>query len=350
METISQLRLTGIGGGCLLICSSFLYFRGLRWNRSGFLLLTSCGLFLTVISLDPTLLDFVLPSGQLYETAYPRIQYLTIIAILSLFVLLAMSWERIFLMRVHFDRLTRAIGLKDVDPAWLQSAQGTDILIIMPAYNEADNLPGVLGSIPPTIDGMTVKVLVVDDCSSDGTAECSRRYGATVATNIINRGQGGASRLGYDVAARIRPKVIVTMDADGQHSVNDLPVVIRPILAGEADFVIGSRILGSQTRGSLMRKIGIHLLSAVVSVMTAYRITDVSSGYKAFSIEGLTRLKLFEDQFQAAETIMIAAKAGLRIREVPIRIEARHAGTSKKGTDLRYGAGFTKALVKAWFR
>ena len=350
MESFSQLRLTGLGLGLLLIFFAFFYFRGLRWNRAGFLLLGATGFVLCLVTLDPYLVDVVLPSGQLQDSAYPRIEYLTIVSILGLFILLAMAWERIFLMRMRFDRLTRAIGVGNVDPAAIEGARGTDILVIMPAFNEADNLPVVLPSIPAVVSNLTVRVLVVDDCSSDDTAACAKRYGALVASNIINRGQGGASRLGYDVALRINPRVIVTMDADGQHSVGDLPAVIAPILEGNADLVIGSRILGSQTRGSTMRQVGIRSLSAAISLMTAHRITDVSSGFKAFGIRGLKQLNLYEDQFQAAETIMIAAKAGLRIREVPIVIHARHAGVSKKGTDLRYGVGFTKALLKAWFR
>ena len=223
-------------------------------------------------------------------------------------------------------------------------------MIIIPAYNEAENLRDILPRIPNQIKGVEAGVLVSDDGSDDNTAQVAHQFGHLVVSSRINRGQGAASRLGYDVLSKHHVSVGVTMDADNQHRPEDLEGLVVPILNGQYDLVIGSRILGIQEKTTWTRKLGIAILSNVMSLVIGLRITDCSSGFKAFSMERLRDMKLTEDQFQSAEVLIEARKRGLRIGEVPITVNCRKHGRSKKGKDWGYGLHFTKTIVKTWWR
>jgi len=141
------------------------------------------------------------------------------------------------------------------------------------------------------------------------------------------------------------------MDADNQHLPEDIPALLEPILEGRADFVIGSRVLGSAAaKRTEIRSIGVTVLSYLISQLSGRTITDCSSGFRAFRMSGMSRLDLREDQFQTSEVILEAAKKGLAIEEVPIHIALRTHGESKKGPSVRYGFFFFKTMIKTWWR
>src|SRR5918995_5978026 len=170
--------------------------------------------------------------------------------------------------------------------------QGPRLVTVSPAFNEAENVAAVIKQIPGMIEGHHVVPVVVSDASTDGTATVAREAGALVAELPIRRGGGLALRVGYEIALRLGADVVVTLDADGQHLPEEIPVVIAPILAGEADYVNGSRLLGSFERESVIRHIGVHLFSWVLSLLTGRRITDPSSGYRAARADLLEGLVL----------------------------------------------------------
>ena len=126
--------------------------------------------------------------------------------------------------------------------------------------------------------------------------------------------------------------------------------MLAPLIAGNADFVIGSRSLGSADGGDSLRSLGVVTLSRMISLLSGQRITDCSSGYRAFRMAPFSKLDLREDQFQTSEVIMQASKKGLKIAEVPIHINARAHGVSRKGPNFTYGFFFVKTMVKAWWR
>jgi hypothetical protein len=141
------------------------------------------------------------------------------------------------------------------------------------------------------------------------------------------------------------------MDADNQHLPEDIPTMVRPIVEGRADFVIGSRRLGSaEAKGTELRSIGVVILSRLISQLSGQQITDCSSGFRAFRMSRMSSLVLREDQFQTSEVILEAAKKGLTITEVPIHIALRARGTSKKGPSISYGFFFFKTMIKTWWR
>jgi glycosyltransferase involved in cell wall biosynthesis len=224
------------------------------------------------------------------------------------------------------------------------------VAVVMAAYNESDSIGEVLSALPAAVCGLPIRTVVVDDGSSDGTADRARAAGALVGSHRRNLGQGDALRTGFAIAARLGARVVVTMDADGQHDPAELPALVGPVVAGEADYVQGSRFLGRYDDAGGARDLGIRGFTRVITLLTGAPITDCTNGYRAIDGAGLARLRLVEDRFSAPEIITQAAGRGLRIREVPVHIRSREAGTSKKPRGLRYAWGFLGAIVRSWVR
>jgi hypothetical protein len=229
-------------------------------------------------------------------------------------------------------------------------SDGHRIVVISPAYNEAENVGAVIHAMPSEVDGHVVVSIVIDDASDDGTADVAREAGALVASLPIRRGGGLALRVGYDLALKLGADVVVTMDADGQHQPEELPILVKPILDGEADHVNGSRMLGDFERESLIRHLGVHFFSRVVTILTGQRVTDISSGYRATRADTLRKLILEQDQFWTSEVTIEALRQHARVVEVPVTFLTRRGGESKKPKSWRYGWNFSKAIVKTWLR
>lgn len=248
--------------------------------------------------------------------------------------------------------MTRAqlIAANSLSLAALPADGDTPIVVVLPAFNEAENLPFVLRRAPQAVGGVAVRCLVADDGSTDGTAEVALACGALVVRASENGGGGRALRLGYLGAERLGARIVVTMDADGQHDFANLDALVGPVLDGRADFVIGSRRLGNQVGGDTARSLGVSVFNGVLTAVTRQRITDCASGFRAFRSEPLARLNLVQDRHHTAETIIEAKRKGLRIAEVPITIHPRHAGASKKGTTWKYALRFARTVVVTTIR
>jgi hypothetical protein len=247
--------------------------------------------------------------------------------------------------------LVEALGLERFD--WSRAAtlpDGPRLVTVSPAFNEAENVAGVVKSIPSMVEGYHVVPLVVSDGSDDRTAEVAREAGAFVAELPIRRGGGLALRVGYEVALKLGADIVVTLDADGQHLPEEIPVVIAPILAGEADYVNGSRLLGYFEKESTIRHLGVHFFSWLVTILTGTRVTDISSGFRAARADLLRDLVLEQDQFWTSEILIEALRHRAKIVEVPITILARKGGKSKKPKSLRYGWNFSKVIIQTWLR
>ncbi|MEA2314892.1 MAG: hypothetical protein QOI03_1584 [Solirubrobacteraceae bacterium] len=235
-------------------------------------------------------------------------------------------------------------------PGELAGAFADRVAIVIPAYNEAENLEELLPRMPSEVDGARVAVLVIDDGSSDDTAGTALRAGAAVARLPSNRGGGAALRAGYALMVRAGARVIVTMDADGQHRPEDLASLVAPVLGRRAQLVQGSRILGSAERGTFAREHGIDLFNRLVRVLTGVRVTDCSNSFRAIDTRLLPELELLQPQFHAAEFLIEAITRGFSFEEVPVSVLRRKHGRSKKPATLRYGYGFLAAVIGAWRR
>lgn len=222
--------------------------------------------------------------------------------------------------------------------------------VVIPAYNEAGNLPAVLGQMPTHVDGMATMPIVIADGCTDDTEAVATSWGAGVIRRDLRRGSGAAVRLGYKAALDADAKVVVTLDADGQHDPKEMPQIVEPIVNGTADMVQGSRILGSFEMESSIRMYGVRLFSKLLSLLGRTKITDPSTGYRAISSDALRRLDLRQDQFYVSEVILDASRKGLRVVEVPITFRKRASGVTKKPNTLKYAWGFSKAIARTWLR
>jgi len=223
-------------------------------------------------------------------------------------------------------------------------------MAVVPALNEADNLRELLPKMPRNINGHEFGVLVVDDGSEDDTRNVVTQQGQLVVSNLINRGGGAALRLGYDVLKKGGAEICVTMDADGQHRPEDIEKLVLPLLDDHCDIVIGSRILGNREKDSLFRLAGVYLFGTLISSLIGRKITDPSSGFRAFRMDAVNELNLYEDQYHTSELIVEAVKKGMYVKEAPITILRRKFGKSKKGKDWVYGLYFAKTILKTWWR
>jgi glycosyltransferase involved in cell wall biosynthesis len=268
-----------------------------------------------------------------------------------LFTLVLRNWSEIDETRLSVRHLVEALAVQSFDWEAARSLEdGRRVAVVMPAFNEAENVAAVIHAMPEEVGGLHVVPVVVDDGSEDGTAEVARAAGALVARHPIRRGGGLALRVGYEIGKLMNAEVVVTMDADGQHVPDEMALLVKPIVEGHADLVNGSRVLGEFERESMIRHAGVHLFSRIVTVMIGTRITDVSNGYRAVRTDVLKRLQLDQDQFWASELLIEGMRHRLRIVEVPITVRARQGGASKKPKNARYAWNFTKAIVKTWLR
>jgi glycosyltransferase involved in cell wall biosynthesis len=225
------------------------------------------------------------------------------------------------------------------------------VVVVIAAYNEAAGVPRVLASLPEEACGLPVGVLVVDDGSSDGTAEAARAAGrGLVVACPTNRGQGRALRLGYRVAREHGAEYVVTTDADGQYSPDDIPAVLAPVVEGRADFVTGSRRLGSLENRDAVRQAGTYVFAWLASLLLGRRITDTSFGLRAMRAEVTAAVTLEQPQYQASELLVGVFAHGFRYAEVPATMRVRSAGSSKKGGNLAYGARYARVMLGTWWR
>ncbi|PWU01562.1 MAG: glycosyltransferase family 2 protein [Candidatus Melainabacteria bacterium] len=225
------------------------------------------------------------------------------------------------------------------------------ITLIIPALNECDNLKELLPRVPRHVNGETLGLLLIDDGSSDGTADLARSYDFTVVSTP-QRGQGAALRLGYRLAVLGKAEIVVIMDADGQNRPEEIEGLIQPILADTADYVIGSRILGDFEKDDPMRRLGVRFFSPLTSFLTGTKITDCSSGFRAMKIQVLANIvgRLRQRQYSMSELNFEVARSGFRITEVPITFLKRYSGMSKKGHNLFYAFAFTRVIISTWLR
>jgi len=347
---MSNLRLLGLAFGIIGLISTFLIYRGPKWNRFNFIFLSLFNLSLIVVTINPDSINFLRDLLALQEHQRGRLLALLILSNIFLMFFSFYSRSRIENLRLQFDRLIRRMGVITLEEAIALKDEIRPITVVIPALNEAENLAHLLKMVPENINGVTVGVLVVDDGSEDGTKEVAADHGCMVVSNPINRGGGAALRLGYDILKKAGGDICVTMDADGQHQPAEIATLVAPLLNNEADFVIGSRIIGAREKDSLLRLVGIYTFGGLISLLLGQKITDPSSGFRAFKMSSTSKIDLLEDQYHTSELIIEAVKKNLRIKEVPVKILKRKYGKSKKGRDWIYGLHFAKTIFKTWWR
>ena len=273
----------------------------------------------------PDVYDVILSPLGFQEGGERRIVGLLVLSNIVTLALVFRSFSREDQLTDELGELVDYMALRRWEREEQSPAFGA-IAVVLPAYNEADNLPSVLSEMPDRVFDMPVVTIVVADGSTDDTETTARQLGAIVIRRDLRRGSGAAVRLGYQVALRSGAHIVVTLDADGQHDPAEMTRLVKPLLDEEADMVQGSRILGDFEIESKARKHGVHFFSKLLTALSRTKITDPSNGYRAMTADALMRLDLRQDQFYVSEMILEAARGRDRRRGADHRSQAPRRG------------------------
>lgn len=189
---------------------------------------------------------------------------------------------------------------------------------VIPAFNEEKKIKKVIQEVLPKVD----EVIVVDDCSSDKTAEEAKKEGALVLKHLINRGQGAALQTGNEFALKSKADIIVHFDADGQFLAEEIKDVITPLLNKEVDIVFGSRFLEKKSQIPKIKKYIIFPIAQLVNkLFLGINLSDPQSGFRAMTRQSAKMIKIEQDRMAHCSEIMQKSfKNNLKIKEVPITV------------------------------
>lgn len=202
------------------------------------------------------------------------------------------------------------------------------ILVIIPAYNEEGSLIKVVEGVRFNLPETTI--LVVNDGSTDLTSDKARTSGAIVLDLPFNLGIGGAMQAGYKYANEEGYDIAIQVDGDGQHDPQEIPKLLHTLEERKVDIAMGSRFIGdSAYKGTMMRKVGISILSKVISMVVGQKITDPTSGFRAANRKAIQLFALdYPQDYPEPETVVLVHQCGLRMEEVPVGMNERYAGES----------------------
>ena len=344
---LTALRSAGLLIGLAIVAYALIRRRSLRNADVLILLLAGLGLILVT---GTEAVDGLLSAFSFQKGNGGRILGLAVFAIFILFLMTLRALSQASRNSRQLSAALEGLAWEEFRQAGLPEHFRGKIAILVPAYNEAENIGHVLDQMPAAVCGLATETLVVDDGSRDGTGDVAAEHGAPVARHVTNRGGGAALRTGYRLMVESGALIVVTLDADGQHLPSEMPRLVEPVLSGEVDVAHGSRVLGHADRNTRARELGIVFFNRLVSLITRTHVTDCSNGYRAVRTTVLPQLVLRQEQFHTSEFMIEAIKRGVPAKEIPITVEQRLHGHSKKPAVMRYGLGFANAIVRTWLR
>jgi glycosyltransferase involved in cell wall biosynthesis len=214
------------------------------------------------------------------------------------------------------------------------------LVAIIPCLNEERFIGDVVARAIKHVD----KVIVVDDGSNDNTAKVASQSGAEVISHGTRQGAGAATRTGFNAAIKYGAEIVVSLDGDGQHNPDEIPDVVKPVLAGKADLVIGSRFLCT-AEVPVHRKFGIDAITWLYNVGHKEKIVDGQSGFRAYSRKALEVIKITYPGFGfSIQTLVQPRKNKLKITEVPISCIYHDAGSTQD--PVTHGFSVAWAVIK----
>ena len=215
------------------------------------------------------------------------------------------------------------------------------ITVGIPAYNEEKNLAKIIVKLKKMVD----QILVCDDGSTDSTCAIAESLGVTVIKHPKNLGYGSAIRSIFLKAREINSKVLVTIDADGQHKIEDVNKIIKPIVDGQADISIGSRFLDKHDNAPKYRKLGINIITKVTNSSLSEKITDAQSGFRAYNNKVLQSLTPSDSGMGISTEILIkSSNLGFKIAEVPTEIQ--YEGDTSTQNPVSHGTEVLMSTLK----
>lgn len=311
-----------------LIFSLFIFFfifglvkkRRIREEYS--ILWFAMSLFLLYLSLDRFAIDRL---GNLFGIAYPP-SVLTLMTTGFTFLLLIHLTVVVTQLSEQNKELIQEMGLGRILP----SGRREEILVIVPAYNEAENIVKVIADLKSI--AQPLDILVINDGSTDHTSLAAHLTGAAQVVDLPkNLGVGGAVQTGFKYAARNGYPIAIQFDGDGQHLAAEIPKLLAALQTQGTNMVIGSRFLDSQAgyRSTFLRRIGIRLFQGVNSLLIGQRVTDNTSGFRAYDQLAITFLaRHYPVDYPEPEAVILLGRNGFRISEVFTLMAARQGGVS----------------------
>ena len=210
----------------------------------------------------------------------------------------------------------------------------------IPAYNEENNIAQVVAKSLPHVD----RVIVCDDGSSDKTAEIAREAGAIVIKQK-NQGYGAAIRSLFDYSRKENAQIMITLDGDGQHDPDQIPLLADAIAANNVDVAIGSRFLDETTKVSGYRKRGIKIITSAANYGTNFKVSDSQSGFRAYSKDAIDAIHPTEDGMSVSTEILLKiSNKGLSVAEVPITVS--YEGETSSQNSVSHGVGVLANTIK----
>ena len=215
------------------------------------------------------------------------------------------------------------------------------ITVGIPAYNEEKNIAKIIVGLKKVVD----QIIVCDDGSTDSTSIIAESLGAIVIKHPKNSGYGSAIRSIFLKAREINSEVLVTIDADGQHKIEDVNKIIKPIVDGQADISIGSRFLDKHDNAPKYRKLGINIITKVTNSSLSEKITDAQSGFRAYNNKVLQSLTPSDSGMGISTEILIkSSNLGFKIAEVPTEIQ--YEGDTSTQNPVSHGTEVLMSTLK----
>lgn len=206
---------------------------------------------------------------------------------------------------------------------------GKLLSVVVPMFNEEPTIGNVISRIQSTLikNGVKFEIIVIDDCSLDRSLEVAKKYDVRLFTFKQNMGKGHALRAGF---AKAKGDFIATIDSDGSHCPEELPLLLDSLLKGEADLVIGSRFSTPTSATSRRNQAGNRLFNKIIRLLTGNSMSDSQSGYRVMTSKVLKSMNLISAEYEIeSEMLVKTVRKGYRIREVPITFEQRTYGKSQ---------------------
>jgi glycosyltransferase involved in cell wall biosynthesis len=232
------------------------------------------------------------------------------------------------------NRLTRKKPLRILDTVKLDAnleAVKAKIVVMIPALNEEKTIADIIMRITKVFgkNPYRYQIVVIDDGSTDQTSQIARKAGGVVVGHPWNRGLAEAVKTGLDEAFQRNADIVVNIDADGQYRPEEIPRLIKPILDGKADMVLGSRFTGKIEYMPLVKWLGNRFFTWLLVIVTGFPFTDTQTGFRALTRNAAKKIVLHSRYTYTQEMLIHATEAGLKIIEVPIHFGKRKHGNSR---------------------
>ena len=226
------------------------------------------------------------------------------------------------------------------------------LIIQIPCFNEEETLPGTIADLPTTLPGIDViELLVIDDGSTDRTVEVARECGVHhVVSHDVNRGLARGFMTGIEASLRAGADIIVNTDADNQYDGGDIGKIVAPVLAGDADLVVGTRPLSSITTFSPLKRALQHIGTHAVRRLSGTDVRDATSGFRAFSREAALRLQVHGKYTYTLETIIQAGAEGLKLKAVPIGVNPQTRPSRLVKSSFDYVKRSIPTIIRSYAR